>query len=353
VLSLLDSEGKLSGGKAPLSDDQTLKAFRLIRLSRLIDRRIISLNRQGKLGTYPPVEGQEAAAIGSAMALDRARDWIVPSYREQPALLVHGLPLPNLLATYFGKVNSARIPDGVNLFPRQQSVGAHLPQAVGLAWGLALMQTGGVVLAYFGEGASSEGDFHEALNLAGVMSAPVVFLLQNNGWAISTPRNRQTAAKSFALRAPGYGFDGLEVDGNDLFAVYQATFESVEKARGGGGPTLIEAHTYRLSMHNTTDNPGAYQPSSELDVARQLEPLSRLQAYLIKRGALDDLKLIDLDASISAELEAAIEEVERMPRPVPADVFENVYAAMPNRLAAQRASLEASLGGLHSNDGRT
>ena len=340
MFTVLDPQGNLTEGMVPsLSEEQLISAYRLILLSREVDRRLVALNRLGRLGTYPPVEGQEAAAIGSALALDRSRDWIVPAYRELPALIVHGMPLSNLLATYFGKLNFARIPDAVHLLPRQQSVGAQLPHAVGLAWGLKIRRTGGVVLVYLGEGASSKGDFHEACNLAGVLSAPVIFVLQNNGWAISTPSARQTAAKSIAERASGYGFDGLVVDGNDLLAVHKVTLQAVERARSGGGPTLIEACTYRLSMHNTSDNPNAYRQDSEVEAARSVEPLSRLHKYLIRVGALNDARVSALKSELSVELDAALSEVARQPSPVPDDLFHNVYDVLPTRLEAQLATL--------------
>ena len=305
-------------------------------LTRQLDRRLIGLSRRDVIGTYTPLEGQEASVLGSAMALEPDRDWIVPSYREQAALLQHGLPLDSLVSTYFGRIDAARIPDGLNILTRQQAIGAHLPQATGLAWGLKLRGLDAAVIVYFGEGASSEGDFHEACNLAGVTRAPLIFFLQNNGWAISTPAHKQTAATSFAARAAGYGFPGVVVDGNDLFAVYNVTREAVDRARAGGGPTLIESRCYRLSMHNTADNPRLYRDEAEVVAAKERDPIARVRAYLAAEGALDEEGFALLEREVAAEIDAAIERVQALPRPARADVFEHVYATMPPNLERQR-----------------
>ncbi len=242
MIELLGLDGSMRGA-VPMTSKQVLDSLHLMLLSRAIDDRVIKLQRMGRVGVYGPVHGQEAAVIGSAMALDPGRDWIVPASREHPAMLRHGLPLQNMFATYMGNFDAAAVRDGVRLLPRQQSIGSQLPHAAGLAWALKLRGIGGVVAVYFGEGASSEGDFHEASNLAGVMRVPLVMLLINNHYAISTPVHRQTAAPQLAARAEGYGFPGFVVDGNDLFAVYATTVEAVNRALSGSGPTLIECRT--------------------------------------------------------------------------------------------------------------
>jgi TPP-dependent pyruvate/acetoin dehydrogenase alpha subunit len=333
--SVLTAEGDLRS-EAPLGLSESTAALRLMVLARSLDRRLIGLSRRDVIGTYSPLEGQEASVLGSALALDRSRDWLVPSYREQAALLQHGLPLNALLAVYFGKMDAARIPDGVRIFTRQQAIGTQLPQAVGLAWGLKLRKEDSVVIVYFGEGASSEGDFHEACNLAGVVRAPIVFFLQNNGWAISTPASRQTAATSFAARAAGYGFSGTVVDGNDLFAVYEATKDAVERARSGEGPTLIESRTYRLSMHNTADNPRRYRAETEVEAAGRTDPIERLRRYLTARRALDDETFATLERDVAAELDEAIAWVQALPRPDRSAVFAHLFAELPPALQRQR-----------------
>ena len=340
---LLSADGSLRG-RCPMSGIQIVTALRLMLLSRAIDDLAIKLQRLGRLGVYGPVHGQEGAVVGSAIALDPINDWMVPASREQPAMLLHGLPLENLLATYMGRIDQGRIPDHVNLLPRQQSIGSQLPHAVGLAWALKLRKDPGVVMVYFGEGASSEGDFHEAANLAGVQRVPIVFFLINNQWAISTPVAKQSAAPSLALRAAGYGFVGVSVDGNDVFAVYQATRSAVAKARSGAGPTLIEACTYRIGFHNTSDDPRAYRSETEVAAAAVLDPLDRLRRYASYAGHWTVEMELAIKHEIADELDTAYRKVAGMPRPGPDAIFEHAYSEMPTRLQRQRAAI---LGATH------
>lgn len=322
-----------------MDEELLLEALGWMVKSRLYDQRVIALQRQGQFGVYSPAIGQEASIVGSALALDPARDWIVPQYRELMATVHHGLPLEVITAQYIGKIAPARIPDGVNVLPTQVSIAAQLPQATGLAWGLKLRGKDAVVMAYIGDGGSSEGDFHEALNLAGVVNAPIVFFLQNNQWAISTSRRVQSATRSFALRAAGYGFEGVEVDGNDVMAVYEVTCDAVERARSGGGPTLIEAVTYRMSFHNTTDNPSRYEDPKEHEEARSRDPIDRVQRYLAGLGLWDAKREEELTAQVREEIEHALELAYAAEAPKPADVFANVYAAEPSRVTRQRSEL--------------
>jgi pyruvate dehydrogenase E1 component alpha subunit len=322
-----------------MDEELLLEALRWMMKSRLYDQRVIALQRQGQFGVYSPGMGQEASIVGSALALDPQRDWIVPQYRELMATVHHGLPLEVISAQYLGKIAPARIPDGVNVLPTQVSIAAQLPHATGLAWGLRLRGTDAVVMAYVGDGGSSEGDFHEALNLAGVVQAPIVFFLQNNQWAISTSRRVQSATRSFALRAAGYGFEGVEVDGNDVMAVYDVASDAVEKARSGGGPTLIEAVTYRMSFHNTTDNPARYEDPREHEEARTRDPIERVQRYLAALGLWDEEREASLTAEVREENERALQLAYAADPPTPADVFANAYADEPLRVARQRSEL--------------
>ena len=325
--------------------DDTLAALRLMMLSRAIDDWAIRLQRMGRLGTYGPVHGQEASIVGSSWALDPAVDWLAPAYREQPAMLRHGMPLDKLLAVYMGKLTAGRIPDDVRMLPRNQSVAAQIPHAVGLAWAQKLRKTGAAVLSYMGEGASSEGDFHESCNLAGVLKAPIVFVIQNNGWAISTRSSSQTAGALWA-RGAGYGFPGHLVDGNDLFAVYETAREAVKRARSGAGPTLMENRTYRMGFHNTTDNPNAYRDSAEVDAAAAADPIARVQQYLAGLGRWDSATADLWAAEIEEQIRAAIEQAQTYPKPRPEDVFDFVYSNPPSRMQAQRARLLESTGSL-------
>ena len=340
-LSMLTPDGKLvDGAKQSMTDTALIEALRWMLMSRIYDERATALQRQGLYGVFSPALGQEASVVGSTMALDPARDWIVPQYRELVALVRHGYPLERLAAVGMGRVTeAARIPDGVNVLPNQVALATQLPHAAGLAWGLKLQKKDSVVMTYVGDGGSSEGDFHEGLNLAGVQRAPVVFFLSNNQWAISTPRRVQSATPSFALRAAGYGFPGVEVDGNDVLAVYSAASEAVERARAGEGPTLIESVTYRMSFHNTTDNPSLYEDPKQRDDARRRDPIDRVVKYLTRRGLWDEERDKETRASVRAEVDAALEKAAAFPVVTASQLFDHIYSELPERLRRQREEL--------------
>jgi pyruvate dehydrogenase E1 component alpha subunit len=261
---------------------------------------------------------------------------VVPQYRELPAMLRQGYRLAQALQYYRGDPAGSRIDPGVRVLPYQISLAAQIPHAVGLAWGLRHQGSDAVVMTYFGDGASSEGDAHEALNLAGVRRAPVVFVLKNNGWAISTPVRKQTAATSFAARAAGYGMAGELIDGNDLFAVHDACSRAVARARAGDGPTLIEARTYRMGPHNTSDDPTRYVDPVELEERRALDPVARVRRHLTAEGLIDEDSEQRLVAELRAEFDAAVAEVEAGTQPGVEAVFDHVYARPPGRLEQQR-----------------
>jgi pyruvate dehydrogenase E1 component alpha subunit len=328
-----------------LSEGELLAAYRLMLLSRRLDERAFNLQRQGRLGTFSPVHGQEASVVGSASALDPARDWVVPQYRELPAMLRQGYTLEHFFLYIMGNPEGNRMPEGVKLLPIQISLATQLPHAVGLAWGLRHQGLDGVVCVYFGDGASSEGDFHEACNLAGVRRAPVIFFMQNNGWAISTPVSKQTAAASFAVRAVGYGFPGQLVDGNDLFAVHEATRRAVERARTGEGPTLIESRTYRMGPHNTADDPTRYVDPEELAAHRALDPIVRLRSYLRDNGVLPEGAEERMQGEIEEQIAAALAAAEGRAGGRAEQIFDHVYADPPARLREQRRALTGDGGG--------
>ena len=338
--SVLQPDGTLAKGAQPAMEEEfLLEALRWMMKSRLYDQRVIGLQRQGQFGVYSPGTGQEASIVGSAMAVDPERDWMVPQYRELMATVHHGLPLEVITAQYLGKIGPARIPEGVRVLPTQVAIAAQLPQATGLAWGLRLRGENAVVISYVGDGGSSEGDFHEGLNLAGVTRAPIVFFVSNNQWAISTSRRVQSATKSFALRAAGYGYEGVEVDGNDVMAVYGATRAAVEKARSGGGPSIVEATTYRMSFHNTTDNPSRYQDPKDYEEAKTRDPIERVQKYLAAMGLWDAKKEAEWTEELREENDRAIKQAASAPGPRPEDVFANVYEEPPPRVVRQRGEL--------------
>ena len=333
---ILGADGVLSG-QCPMTREQVVESLRWMLLSRAIDERLIKLQRMGRIALYGPVYGQEAAVVGSSMALDPRTDWIVPASREQPAMLRHGLPLVRLFARYMGRIDHATIPLDVNLLPRQEAIGAQLPQAVGLAWAMKIRRVESVVMVYFGDGASSEGDFHEACNLAGLMRVPVVFVLINNQYAISTPVQKQTAASNFAVRAAGYGFPGVAVDGNDVLAVFAACSAAAKQALAGAGPTLVECKTYRLGFHNTSDNPKEYRDDSEVAAAMKRDPIERVRRFATQSGWWSAELEAKSVAQIAHDIDEAQHAVEALPRPGPAAIFEHVYATPTDRLKRQRA----------------
>lgn len=334
----------MDGAEPRLDLERTVEGLRWMMLSRAFDARATTLQRQGRMGTFSPVKGQEASVVGTSLALDPSIDWIVPAYRELPALVRHGHPLERILAGSMGKMTGSRIPDDVRVLPNQVALATQLQHAVGIAWGLKLQRRPGIVMAYCGEGAASEGDFHEACNMAGVRRAPIVFVLMNNQWAISTSREVQSAGE-FYRRADGYGFPGVPVDGNDLLAVYEVAEDAVARARRGDGPTLIDCLTYRLSFHNTTDNPRAYLPEGWLERAEREDPIERVQAFLAARGLWDDAARAAMEGELAEQIDAAVEAAAAMPTARPGDVFENVYADPPDRVRRQREELSRLTGG--------
>jgi pyruvate dehydrogenase E1 component alpha subunit len=333
-LRLLAPDGTPAPGHVPGLD--LLDAWRAMLRSRTCDERCFSLQRKGRMGTFSPIAGEEAAVVGSAWALDPARDWLVPQYRELPAMLRQGYRLAQALQYYRGDPAGSRIDPGAHVLPFQISLAAQIPHAVGLAWGLRHQGSDAVVMTYFGDGASSEGDAHEALNLAGVRRAPVVFVLKNNGWAISTPVRKQTAATSLAARAAGYGMAGEAVDGNDLFAMHDACSRAVARARAGDGPTLIEARTYRMGPHNTSDDPTRYVDAVELEERRALDPVARVRRYLLAEGLIDAASEEEMVARLRADFDAAFAEVEAGSQPGAEALFDHVFARPPERLEQQR-----------------
>jgi len=317
--------------------EQERELYRLMALTRRLDQEAVALQRQGELTAFPPLTGQEAAQVGSAYAL-QAQDFAFPSYRELGVAIVRGVDPVEYLLAYRGDWNGGLYDPFAHGFgPIASSVGSHSLHAVGWAMGAALDGGGRAAIVYFGEGATSEGDVHEAMNFAGVFKAPIVFFVQNNQWAISVPLDRQTAGP-IHRRAEGYGFPGLRIDGNDARGVYSTTAEALARARAGQGPTLIEALTYRVGAHSTADDPNRYRSPAEVDPWRAQDPLARL------RQQLDDEAFC---AGIEEENEARVAEIRARlvatPAPDPEEMFDFVYAEPPATLAAQREGLRQSL----------
>jgi len=338
-LSILDSDGNLDTALEPkLSDDELRALYRAMVLGRRLDERMVRLQRQGRIGTFAPLKGQEASQLGSVFTL-RPTDWMVPSFRETAAMIRRGWPIEKLLLFFAGYLEGSQPAPDQHDLPVTIPVATQLPHAVGLAYAAQYRGDDAVVMVYFGDGATSEGDFHESLNFAGVWQVPVVFVCQNNQWAISVPFKKQTHSKTIAQKALAYGLPGLQVDGNDVLAVVAAAREAVDRARAGDGPTLIECVTYRLGVHTTADDPTKYRSEEEVRAWERKDPLTRFRAYLEKKTLLED----GLEQRVDAEIAAAVARFEAMGPPDPLTLFDHLYAELPPHLAEQRADLERRL----------
>jgi pyruvate dehydrogenase E1 component alpha subunit len=304
-------------------------------LTRAFDDKALKLQRQGRIGTYAPMRGQEACQIGTSFALEK-EDWIFPAFRENGIFMIRGI-LPEMLFRYWaGDERGMQIPEKINMFPVSITVGAHLPHAVGAAMTFKHKKQKNISVVYFGEGATSEGDFHEAMNFAGVYKAPCVFVCQNNQWAISVPVKEQTASKSIAQKAIAYGFPGIQVDGNDVFAVYKAMSEAVLRARNGNGPTLIECFTYRLADHTTSDDSKRYRPESEVIQWEKKDPLSRFEKYLLNEKILNPALIGKIKSESESVIERAVTNAESAKPQPPTEMFDFLYKYRTEELDEQR-----------------
>lgn len=310
-LQVLDENGKVDPKLDPkLSDDKLLEMHRWMRLARQLDERMLKLQRQGRVGTFPPNTGQEAISIPIALAMQK-NDWFAGAFRELGGRLVRGEPLTSAFIYYNGWEEGNILPsDDLRLLPTSVVIGCQFPHAAGLAFASRYKGEDAAAVAFIGDGGTSEGDFHEGLNFAAVWKAPAVFVIQNNQWAISIPREDQTSSHTLAQKAIAYGIPGVQVDGNDPLAVHVAITEALDRARRGEGPTLIEAVTYRLLMHTTADDPTKYRSKEEEELAWTKEPLVRFDKYLRTKKLWDDEKEEKLLAELKAEIEATVKEFE-------------------------------------------
>ena len=354
MVRVLDEDGGVVGDVPDLDDDELVEMYRQMKLARHFDERAVSLNRQGRMGTYPPLSGQEGAQIGSAMAM-ADDDWMIPSYREHAAALVRGQGLTETLRYWMGDERGDSPDEGTNVFTVAVPIASQIPHATGMAWAEKLQSDGdhGAFLCYFGDGATSEGDFHEGLNFAGVFDTPNVFFCNNNQWAISVPRERQTASDTLAQKAQAYGFEGVQVDGMDPLAVYSVTREALQKARDPDEeqprPTMIEAVQYRFGAHTTADDPSVYRTDEEEERWRAKDPIPRLESYLQSQGVLDDDRIEAIQASVEDEVADAIDEAEATADPDPQSMFDHVYAEQTPELREQ-AERFAQLREKHGDD---
>ena len=311
-------------------------------LARKFDEQALKLQRQGRIGTYASHQGQEASQIGSVAAFT-SKEWIFPSFRENAALIALGVPMHLLYAYWGGDERGSRTPDKFRDFPVSIPVGSQPLHAVGAAWAAKLKGSDEAMVVYFGDGATSEGDFHEAMNFAGVFNLPVVFICQNNQYAISVPREKQTKAETIAQRAIGFGFKGLQVDGNDIFAVYKATKDALERARQGLGPTLIECITYRMLDHTTADDASKYRSMREVRSWKEKDPILRLRKYIVLKKIVSNDYFENIEKVMTERVESSVAKAESYPNQTVEDIFKYMYKEMPWFLKEQLEELKKSI----------
>ena len=351
-----DLSGDSDGGEDPRSfpendpglPEDTLRAmYRHMLRVRLLDERMMMRQRQGRIGFYGAITGQEATPIATAFSLEE-KDWVFPALRENAIMLVRGFPLTQWLAQVYGNaldvLKGRQMPShmsgrSVNQVAWSSCLGPQLPQAVGAAMAARMKGDDAVTVGFIGDGATSEPDFHCAMNFAGVYRAPCVMICQNNHWAISVPSSKQTRSKTFAVKAHGYGIPGIRVDGNDILALYAAIKKAVDRARAGEGPTFIEAVTYRIGAHSSSDDPSVYRSDEEVEIWRRKDPIQRFERYMRFRGLVDDGHRKELEEAIVAEILESISEVEAAGAPARETLFEDVYEERPWHLQEQEREL--------------
>ncbi len=352
LLQVLHEDGGADPSQVLLADAEVKRLYRWMVLNRELDHRMVTLQRQGRIGFYIGSIGEEATVYGTVAGMEE-RDWLFPCYREHGAALLRGLPLATFMCGLFG--NAGDLMQGHQMpcheawrpgryLSISSPIATQIPQAVGAAWAARVKKEDMVALTWFGEGATSAADFHTGLNFAGVSKAPVVLVCRNNGWAISLPRERQTASETIAQKALAYGIRGERVDGNDLLAVHAATRRARARAAAGEGPTLIECVTYRMEGHSTSDDPKAYRPPELLEPWKRKDPIRRVRLYLEARGVLTDEENTRLQAEVTEEIKKALAEAEAFDRkPPPETLFDNVYARPLRQQREQLEELRAAL----------
>ncbi len=341
-LSILDEAGNIDEAlMPPLNEGEIRRIYELLLLSRTFDQRALSLQREGRIGTYPSILGQEASQVGSAFAM-AGEEWLFPAFREMGVYITLGYPLHQLFQYWSGDERGLIPPDGLNIFPICVSVGTQIPHAVGAAMGMRLRRDNNAVITFFGDGGTSKGDFHEGANLAGVFRLPVIFICQNNQWAISVPVGRQTAAATLAQKAFAYGFAGVQVDGNDVFAVLVAVRDALERAKSGGGPTLVECFTYRMADHTTADDAARYRQPAEVERWREKDPILRLERFMTKQGLGGEAYIREVAAKAAQSVDEAVRLAEALPPPEPGEILDHVRATLTPRQKRQRQELAAT-----------
>ena len=340
-LRLLDAEGQLPATGADAlpafarSPDELARMYRAMTLARMFDAKAVNLQRTGKLGTYAPCTGHEATHVGVGAAM-RDEDVLFPVYREYGTQIWRGVTLAEILIYWGGDERGTNFAGPRDDFPWCVPIGSQAPHAAGAAMAFKIRQQPRCAVAFIGDGGTSQGAFYEALNLAGARALPVVFVIVNNGWAISVPVSEQTAAQTLAQKGIAAGVPGVQVDGNDAIAVREVMETALARARAGEGPTVIEALTYRLSDHTTADDATRYRPAGQLDAAWKLEPLLRMRKLLEARGAWDTQREQQLRTQCSVEVDAAVQAYFAHPRPDSDAMFDHLFARPPAALQEQR-----------------
>ncbi|MAG58535.1 MAG: 3-methyl-2-oxobutanoate dehydrogenase [Planctomycetes bacterium] len=358
LLSVLGADGAVKRKNRPsLTDEDLLLLHRIMVRTRALDERAMLLQRQGRIGFYVPSFGEEAAYVGSALALD-GNDWISQSYRQPGVALLRGITAETMLDNCFG--NADDIAKGrqmpvhysfrkANMLSISSPIGTQIVHATGIAQAMKIRGDGGVCLTYFGDGGTSANDFHTGLNFAGAWKSPCIFACINNQWAISCPLERQTGSKTIAEKSAAYGMPGVLVDGNDVLAVYEATRKAVARARDGDGPTLLEFLSFRMGPHSSSDDPSRYRPGELEAEWKKKDPIKRFEAFLTKESLLDKEQIEAIHAEAEAEMSEAAKVSEKKPAPTIDSLFDDVYADMPPHLADQREELRGE-GSDHRQD---
>ena len=338
-LRVLDENGNVDQEREPgLGSEELIRLYQAMVLARAVDDRLLKLQRKGRIGTFGPSTGQEAAVCGPVLAMTD-KDWFVGAFRELGGRLMRGEPIENELLFYNGYEEGNVLPDSERTLPTSIIVAAQTLHAVGIAYAMKLRgETDSAVVCFLGDGATSEGDFHEALNFASVWQAPVVFICQNNQWAISMPRSKQTRSQTLAQKAIAYDIPGIQVDGNDALAMYQATKEALDRAHAGEGPTFIEAVTYRLRMHTTADDPSKYRSEEQVSVWEKRDPLPRFRKYLEAKGIWNDQRQAELESEVKQQIDDAVKAFEARKDFKPDAPFDHVFGTPHPRIEQQRAA---------------
>jgi pyruvate dehydrogenase E1 component alpha subunit len=341
IFRIIDNQGHFikKGYKPKLNGRQVLQYYKDMLYARTADLQIINYQRQGRIFNYPPNLGQEAIGVGLGLVM-QDKDWFAPTYRDMSALLAKGVTLQELFMNFMGDEAGYLCKEANHVLPMSIPIGSQLPHGVGIAYEIKYNKKDEVVFVSLGDGGTSQGDFHEALNYAALWKVPVIFLVQNNQYAISLPVFKQTATKNIAMKSVAYGMPGIKVDGNDIFAMYEAMKYAADYARGGNGPVLFEALTYRKGPHTTSDDPGKYRNEKEEKEWEKTDPIKRARLYLEHKKLWDENKEKELTEKYRKKIDALFEEVEAYPPYELEDVFQHLYSEPPDDLMQQKAYLE-------------